>query len=251
MLKFKNVDNVVNISADPNSLVLLCPKYGSKFGFPELMLTAYFPEICIKEEEDPAGIAIRSVRRKEHTRFYWMAPFREYSYQISGSIDGDGCFGDTPVLGLHNLFHATFSDGYQSSNTRWGYGKITMGHASFQIFKALAYQCLDSFYNWGSTDIYRYDGVKTNFSGKEYERYSERGDMLDRYTMAVLIYLAMREERYDLISKEDYEWYFSLPRLTEDSTLLSGTKASEAIEIPMKVLEIMCPEEETIKEEVL
>lgn len=232
-------DNIVEVSASNNDLVLLCTKYGPKIGFPELKLTVHFPEICKKVGENTP------YRFKEHYREYWLAPFRNYCYQISGDANGDGCFGDTPILGLHNLFHAILNEtGEQESNARWGYGKLSIGHASFQIFKALAFQCLDSFCNWGSVGIYRYYGIKTSFSGEEYESCSERGDMLDRYTMAVLIYLAMREGKYDLISAEDYEWYFNLPRVNENGELLEGTDHSTAVEIPVEVLKIMHKEVE-------
>lgn len=223
------VDNVVEVSASNNDLVLLCTKHGSKVGFPELRLRVNYPEICIKMGEST------SYKMKECTREYWLSPFEDKCYKISATVDGKGCFGDTDAIGLHNLFRALL----------WGYflgRKLDEGHPMFCMFKALAFQCLNCLYNWPSSNIYRYDGVRSTFFGEL--KYLGRGDMIDQYTMAVLIYLSLNDKKYDFVSKEDYEWYFSLPRINEKGELLSGTEKSVAVAIPQEVLEIMCEEEE-------
>ena len=250
MRKSKAVNNVVTIEAGSEDLVLMVSKYGFKdTGFPELRLNVHYPEICIKEEEDPVLDGIRSYRLKERDREYYLSPFRLYCYQISGDINGGGDYGSTQVIGLMTLFLSLLDgDGSSPSNVRWGLnGNLNRSHAMFHVFKSIAYDCLNSFYEHGGNSIYMYDGYKANFSPDENcKRFVDKGDMIDQYTMAVIIMLAIRSGRWHLIDREYLNWYYKLPRYTENGEKIDTLekRMEYDIAIPMDIFECMCAESE-------
>ena len=57
----------------------------------------------------------------------YLAPFRGYSFQVSGNMDGDGDYGSTPVVGLNNILDARYGTckkvGYQSNSSMKNMGR--------------------------------------------------------------------------------------------------------------------------------
>ena len=68
----------------------------------------------------------------------WLAPFRGYRFQVSGSIDGKGDYGSSPVIGLKNCICESISDviGYQSNYDNVGVSKaIILGQIMIALLE--------------------------------------------------------------------------------------------------------------------
>lgn len=67
-----------------------------KDGYPELSL------LYISKNTDPRN----NIDPPFVIRHVWLTPFRGYAFQVSGTINGEGDLGSTPVVGLGNIINA-------------------------------------------------------------------------------------------------------------------------------------------------
>lgn len=233
---------IVQIGAKNGAIKLYSSKYQEKdtTGFPQLEIDVYFPEICInRTRKDGREISWKMEERQCHR---YLSPFREYGFQISGTWDGQWACGETQVIGLRNLFHAIICEtNCGHSNVRWGMSTLTRGHAMWHVFNGFAESALMDWIQ--NSEFEGYDGVNFDWIDEDSHRFSDRGDVFDQFVYATIIYLAIREGRWNLIKPEDLRWYYSLEVLDED-------KNKKQLTIPMGILEYMCPEEEKEKVEV-
>ena len=61
---------------------------------------------------------VEDYERKVKRNTIYLSPFRGYRFQVSGSLDGNGDYGSTEVVGLGNVLNAKFSkvDGFSGKS---------------------------------------------------------------------------------------------------------------------------------------
>ena len=72
---------------------------------PNLKITVRLPETTITNKDG------KTIKKDARTEVFYMSPFRDYRMQISGSIDGDGDYASTEVIGFYNLINNLMAGG--------------------------------------------------------------------------------------------------------------------------------------------
>ena len=102
-----------------------------KFGEMELVNGIPVMEVFIKSSDDD----------KILTKGY-LAPFRQYCFQVSGTKDGSGDHGSSDVIGLKHCMIPTLGEGigFQSNNSPEGVTKeLLLGQAAIAVVQYAAY----------------------------------------------------------------------------------------------------------------
>jgi hypothetical protein len=232
--------NIVRVSARISDIISVIQNYAIKdysgrLGFPTLVIHVDYPEQVIDGIKEPA-----------RSRKYYLTPFREYCFQISGSLSGDGDHGSTQVVDLHAVLGSimNYSEPYRAT-VYYGTESIgTRSNVAFHIMKGLILEAIDQF-------TYRkingnYDGYITDFNDSDADasRHLD-GDVIDRFTKVCIAYLLIREGKDALLydagatSKQGLlDFIYHLPIYNSDT----GEKTDLKPTIPMGTLEAMCEE---------
>lgn len=126
-----------------------------------------------------------------------MSPFRDYRFQISGSIDGRGDFASTEVVGFYNII-STILRGKNDDKlipTNVTYDEKYIGsHANIicHIMDSMIRACFQKFIT-DSPIFKKYDGVKVNLGEEETIFYEEGGfamnDSFGKFAEVVTTYI--------------------------------------------------------------
>ena len=194
--------NIVRISASTDDLMLFKDRDledGSVLGFPELRINVDFPEQVIKTKKN------NSIKEPAHSATFFLTPFREYSFQVSRTIDGQWDCGCSVVLNLHNLIHISDTNSAMS-NVSWEHGYKGRSSAIHYIVKGIMLQAIEDFIARRTSN---YDGYTCDWnSNGELSRYLE-GDILDIFTRICIAYLFIRERRPDMCDDDSLMKYYT------------------------------------------
>jgi hypothetical protein len=69
-------------------------------------------------------------------RKYYLAPFRGYKFQVSGTLDGGGDYGSTEVVGLLNIYNALIDVG--GCNAPCRQSNVSGKHMVAEIYYCMA-----------------------------------------------------------------------------------------------------------------
>ena len=135
-------------------------------------------EVIFGEQKMPVSV----LKDEQGEAVGYLTPFRGYSFQVSGSLEGAGDLGSSQVIGLGNILHAKRdkegSDLLKRSNLGWNstIKELLKGQAALAILDFIR-----------SEYIYVRSG-----SGEYTTSYGEKvwcNDMLDAFIIEVVHYL--------------------------------------------------------------
>ena len=163
---------------------------------------------------------IDGYRHKISERQYYMTPFRNYKFQVSGNEKGNGDYGSCQVVNLHHIIKvlsATSTPNY--SNVSWG-DKNEKGNIIHEVMKGLANNALMEFV---TRHFSEYDGYKItidNISSDDLKEMFGDGDdvpfmyldALDLFVFASIIYLRKYYE-YHNIPEYQTRWFDNIPKI--------------------------------------
>lgn len=182
MKQNKSAKNIVNINVLTNDIIICRfeDENGKANYMPELKITVSFPEIVFKNSKG------QSIKKTPHTEIFYMSPFRDYRFQISGSISGEGDYASTEVIGFYNLITTLMNakDTAKLVPTNVAYDERYIGtHSNIvcQLIDSMIRACFQKFIT-DSPVFSKYDGIKVNLGNKETIHYQQGGfAMLDSF----------------------------------------------------------------------
>lgn len=201
----KPAKNIISINLNKENVVLYEVDHDTHI--PVLKITVVYPEVVINNKK----IAKKSVN-------YWLSPFRDYKFQVSGSIDGQGDWGGTEVIGLFNMVEAlsSFTD-FKKSNV--AYGTKYIGTHSNILATTLEAFIKQAFFDFTRRiDLFdNYDGIKVNIGPLENIEYKSGGfallDTFQFYTEMVCLYLLEKMDKNFDVDNALRNKYLELPVL--------------------------------------
>lgn len=201
----KSAKNIVTIKITKEDLFK-----SKKSGMPQIGIRVSCPEQVIDGHRYPA-----------RSEMYFLAPFRNYKFQVSGSPTGNGDYGSGQVVNLHNIisvFSATTTP--QFSNVAWG-DKNEKGNIIHEVMKGLANNALMQFIN---ITFRGYDGYKLDiesYTANDLDDMFGTGDgipyipimdAVEVFVFASIIYLRKYYE-YHNIPEYQLKWLDSLKEI--------------------------------------
>lgn len=97
---------------------------------------------------------IPTLEIKTDGRSYYLTPFRAYRFQVSGSKDGDGDYGSSPVIHFKKTLgglHYTITTGIIDSAARDALSRFCDGRGmmpSIGVFSHVWYEFIDESHKW-------------------------------------------------------------------------------------------------------
>lgn len=188
--------NIITISSTVDDIVMTKHNYDLKnshnYGFPTLILHVHYPEYVMKYRNGS------SYKEPPHESCYYLTPFRLYDFQISGTLDGDGDYGSSPVIGLCNLMAMT-RDNYELSNLSWNNYISTTSNALHPLMKGQAMLAIYGFQKYNK----RYgDGFSLDFYRDHDHAILRHGDVLDQFISICQAYILNYMGRESEIDRE-------------------------------------------------
>lgn len=165
----------------------------------ETTVTENVRTITISEIRSYHGMPIAILVDESGEEVGYLSPFRKYSFQVSGTFEGQGDMGSTRVVGLMNILGST-SDVNQPANCGWDETRreLLKGMASMAIMQFCGnhgYVYRDQYWNKSKMTPMICGMVPSNKLTK----------MLDVYSMDVMLYLdpnSMGQETKDFYLKK-------------------------------------------------
>ena len=180
-MKKKVAKNIVQINVFTNDIFLCKFENEGKVNYmPELKIVVSFPEIVYTNKDG------NTIKKNPHTEIFYMTPFRDYRFQISRSISGEGDYASTEVIGFYNLISTLMAgkDIVKLVPTNVSYDDRYIGtHSNIicQLIDSMIRACFQKFITQ-SPIFDKYDGINVNFGDRETIYYKRNGfAMLDNF----------------------------------------------------------------------
>lgn len=186
--------NIITISARPNNRFLLCEGGDDYVGIPCLKLNASFPSVIFTSETknpdfrqtDPR---VKSVKIGATENHYFLMLLRN-KFVIADSYNKVTEFANTNSVPFERIMKMEISR-----------------DAKFELIKGLAALAITNFCTTLNKGQYSDCGFDFDFKGGF--TYNNRGDMLDQFTDAVMIYMDIMANDGANYSIKDLNWYYT------------------------------------------
>lgn len=158
---------------------------------PNLKITVRLPETTITNKDG------KTIKKDARTQVFYMSPFRDYRMQISGSIDGDGDYASTEVIGFYNLINNLMAgkDRARLAPTNVTYDDRYLGsHSNIvtQLIDSMIRACFNKFIT-DSPILRNCDAIKVNLGERKTIHYAINGfailDTFGYFAEIVTVYL--------------------------------------------------------------
>lgn len=140
---------------------------------PNLKITVRLPETTITNKDG------KTIKKDARTEVFYMSPFRDYRMQISGSIDGDGDYASTEVIGFYNLINNLMAGGDRAilAPSNVTYNDMHIGsHSNIvtQLIDSMIRACFNKFIT-DSPILRNCDAIKVNLGERKTIHYASGG----------------------------------------------------------------------------
>ena len=192
--------NIIKIMARQKDLYLLSEGVDDYVGIPCLVIDVLFPEVVYTPdppEEDGSTNAfnavVKSIKIPERQKRMCILMQRYGKFKVVDSISPTATaeFTSTNMVPLDHLLSVSFMD----------------RGSKFEVVKGLLALTIVNYANTLNTDAYKNCGIAFDFNGGF--TFNNRGDMLDQFTDAILIYMDIMLNNGDSTPVSELHWYYA------------------------------------------